>query len=67
MLYVAFRYPDPHGSKLKDNVKYTGWISSEYDMHVEIGAPNVMPFWSYTTQYLNVSTNEMKYDCDIQD
>ena len=41
ILNTAFRYPDEHGLKTKDGVRVTGWISAEYDMHIEIGGPNI--------------------------
>ena len=49
MLSIVFRYPDPNGTKVKDGVKVTGWVSAQYDMEQELFSPSIQRFWAYST------------------
>ena len=67
MFHIVCRYPDSEGVKEKDGIKVTGWLRDEFDLIVEKNAPCIKIFTSYTTQYMNVGPEEMKYDLEVND
>jgi len=66
-LHIVCRFKDPEGQKEKDGVRYTGWLRDDFDLYLEKAAPCIKPFNNYTTQYFNVSPEDMKYDLEVTD
>ena len=66
-LRISANFPHPNGTKEYNGLKVVGYTEAKWDINIDLGAPVIKPFGTYTLQYNSINKYNKRYDIDVDD